>query len=186
MQAERRTYALAAVLVVAVIVLIVDRAMKSGPESASAIEITRPIPEAGGRKLPPAAAPGAGGPAAKSSEPGSAGEDWLRRLPDEPEVRDLFRSLTARPEADGSAAHDTPDPVERFCAAHRLEATFQDGGVGCAVVNGRVVRGGQNIGGFRLVAVDAFRAVFRRGRLEAVLTMDVPASSPETRASDGG
>jgi hypothetical protein len=181
---DRRTCVLAGIFVLALIALIVDRWMTGGPESASAEEVERPASRTETRKPPDVAAPRAARADAAVVEPPSS-VGWLNGLPDAPDVRDLFAPAKASAKAEADGAEDgTADPVAGFVASHRLEATFQDGAVGCAVVDGRVVRRGQGVDGFRLVSVDAFRAVFRRGGNEAILTMNAAITGPETRPSN--
>jgi hypothetical protein len=180
-RASRRTYALTSVSILAVIALIVDRAMTNGPQSASAYAIDRPA--AGAARKATAAAPPRAASADAAPGPTTRPDDWLGRLPDAPEVRDLFATAKALGENGAGAVAPSVDPAAEFVAAHRLEATFRDASLGCAVVDGRIVRRGQKTDGFTLVAVDAFQAVFRQGQHEAVLTMEQPTAGPETRPS---
>jgi hypothetical protein len=179
MQIRPKHCVYAGALALALIGFALDRALRSGPRDVSAAEI-QPKPQ----DKPPSAA-AAAAPAgsrqnnrddAAAPSSGSASR-WLRELPEVPEARDLFAPANLFPaasdgDADGANGKDN-DPIAEFIGAHRLNGTFHDGRTSCAVVNGRVVRPGQVMDGFRLTSVDSFRATFREGHREAVLLMNV-------------
>ncbi len=182
MPARRKTLLYAGGLGLAIVGLIVDRALRQAPASASG-EPTRP--PAGPAAAPP---PSAGRTDVTPTPWRSRAGDWLRQLPDVPEVRDVFDANSlgeSDPERTAAGENGGPaDPVAAFVASHHLGATFRDRENAYAIVNGRIVRIGQTVDGFRLITIDSFRATFTNGRAVAVLALSAanPAVSPDAAA----
>jgi hypothetical protein len=183
MRNRRKAYIYGGILALAVLVLLIDRAMRTAPQDVSAAEVP-----------PPATAKDAAAAAARQPTPEvslktaapalpSAAARWLHDLPDVPEVRDLFAPSNLFPPRTEARESETDvkhkDPVAEFVASHRLSATFRDGRSACAVVDGRVLRPGHELNGFRLVGVDSFRATFVQGSLQAVLRLTTPEQAPD-------
>ncbi len=169
-------------MAVAVVAFGIDRLLAPGPEPAVAAG-NGPAARAGAPKGTPAAS------AAKTGDkPATAIEnpviDALRRLPEVPEVRDLFAQPgpdRRRPDRSFAGENGDPnaDPAEAFRNAHRLEATFQDGSEMVAVVDRALVRPGQCIDGFCLSKVFPFRAIFRQQDVEVALEMGTDEKGPK-------
>ena len=167
MRNRRKTYIYGGILALAVLALLIDRVMRTAPQGVSAAEVPSPTPaRASAAARPPA--PDVPQKTAAPALPSTAAR-WLHDLPDVPEVRDLFAPSnlfpprSEAPESETDVKHK--DPVAEFVASHRLSATFRDGQSACAVVDGRVLRPGHELDGFRLVNVDSFRATFVQGSL---------------------
>ncbi|MGB9626319.1 MAG: hypothetical protein ACPMAQ_15815 [Phycisphaerae bacterium] len=183
MRNRRKAYIYGGILALAVLALLIDRAMYTAPQGVSAAEVPPSTPakaSAADAARPPA--PDAPRRTAAPALPNAAAR-WLHDLPDVPEVRDLFAPSnlfpprSEAPEAETDVKHK--DPVAEFVASHRLSATFRDGRSTCAVVDGRVLRPGHQLDGFRLVSVDSFRATFVQGSLQAVLRLIAPEQAPD-------
>jgi hypothetical protein len=81
---------------------------------------------------------------------------------------------TSAPEAAPVAA----EPVRTFEDDHRVTSVFMTGQGGGAVVNGKLLRVGQEIDGYRLLRVSASGAVFASGEQEAAMPLCKGAVSP--------
>ncbi|MBP7933282.1 MAG: hypothetical protein KA354_01425 [Phycisphaerae bacterium] len=180
MLSPRKKYIYGTIFGLACIGFAVDRIIGPGPEEAGAREAaagpakaaapSSAATAAGGTKSPPAPSE-----AAAAAEPISPAAQRIRNLPEITEVRDLFRPTATEPalsETEQAREQDAElDEVAAFVTAHRLEGTFNDGRNRMAMVNGRALRPGQVLDGFRLEKVEPYRAVFRNRDREAVLTM---------------
>jgi len=181
MQKRRKTYVYGGVLALALLVLIIDRATRTAPKDVSAAEVPPPD-KASASVAPQPTAPRVPEKDTPSAPPLLAAR-WLRDLPDVPEVRDLFAPSNLLP-PQTQPAEDAPhaprkDTAAAFARNHRLSATFRDGRSACAVVDGRVLRPGHELDGFRLISVDSFRATFVQGNLEAVLRLALPEQTSD-------
>jgi hypothetical protein len=192
MLSPRKKYIYGAIFGVACVGFMIDRMIGPGPEEAGAKETTT------GSSKAPAPSPSANtadgskpsavrNETSVAPEPVSPAAQGIKRLPEITQVRDLFRPMaaeTAPSEAEQVRRQETEaDVVAAFVAAYRLQGTFHDGAVRVAMVNGRTLRPGQVIGGFRLEQVETFRVVFRKDGREAVLAMPENGTGPETRGS---
>lgn len=192
MLSPRKKYIYGAILGLAGIGFVVDRIIGPGPEAAGANE---PAVESPKTPAPsPSVAPAAGNnsPSTRNEtpvapEPLSPAAQGIKRLPEIAEVRDLFRPValeSASSEVEQARRQEAEvDVAAAFIAGHRLEGTYRDGTTRVAMVNGRPLRPGQVLGGFRLERVDSFQAVFRKDGREAVLTMPENGAGPETRGT---
>lgn len=177
----------------AAIGFVVDRIIGPGPEEAGAKEPSAVSAKAAAPA--PVAAPATGKSTSARNEPSvvpeSAGRaaQEIRRLPDIAEVRDLFRATPpTSPTSETEQAREEKaeaDVVAEFIAGHRLEGTFDDGTIRVAMVNGRTLRPGQVLGGFRLERVEAYQAVFQKDGREAVLALPGTEAGPETKGGRG-
>lgn len=187
MSSRNKYYVYGAVLGIAVIVLVADRAMRQAPAPAEASDSAAATPQrptpARTTSPPSSAAPMA--EKASAHVDGSIKSQWLRDLPEVPEVRDLFAMARSKPpETDEQASgqegrENDPDPSVSFADAHRLHATFQDGRVSYAVIDGRMIQVGQSIDGFRLESVSAYQATFCAGKHKAILSLSSSNSTPD-------
>jgi len=165
---------------------IIDRACDSGPDQAAAANAPagKKTSKAPGRSP---ASPGPRNTAPPSTEPDDPAVKALARLPDLPEARDLFATadFTAQQQAfAGNAADDAPaDPAVEFAVSHSLQATLQDGSDRVALVDGRILRPGQTLDGFRLLRVDPYRAIFRFRDVETPLLLKTDTKGPEKAGS---
>jgi hypothetical protein len=155
-----------AALGLAVAAMLVDRLVvgpdAAAPKSAEATIASRP------------AAPAA--PAAPATTvPASAPirlADRLKVLAEAPNLdplhaRDAFvppESWLAQPKTpETAAAAPAADPAEKFIHEHKLTSVLTAGDGGIAMVNGKVLRVGQEVDGFKLVRLEPGCAVFRGG-----------------------
>lgn len=189
MQSRRKTYIYVGTLALAVVGFLVDRALQSGPQDAAAREVQ---PKAHDKPpQTPLAARATQQNTADSGTPAPSPDSasrWLRELPEVTEVRDPFASTNLfPPDAEATAEEaggKARDPIADFITTHRLSATFRDDRSACAVVDGRVLRPGQQLDGFRLITVDPFRATFRQGNRQAVLPMLTAEQAEENNAAE--
>jgi hypothetical protein len=92
-------------------------------------------------------------------------------------VRDAFLPSAAWISGPKVIVHDTAaEAAQAFRDRHRLTAIFLGPGGSTAIINGRAVREGQQIGGFTLVLIGARSTMFSAGAHQVELTLD-PASS---------
>ena len=182
-----------AVLAIALIAFAVDRLVfQSGTTSPARAEARVAATSTASKN--PAAAPAA--PAAAdgndhAAEPATAAP-WAERLTvladtleiDPDSMRDAFLLddvwLAELQPPQGAAALDTPDSVRQFRATYRVSVIMLVGDGGSALVNGQVIRVGQDLGGFRLVSLTPTTATFERGttRVELALPSAADATAP--------
>ncbi|HOW72017.1 MAG TPA: hypothetical protein PKY77_15565 [Phycisphaerae bacterium] len=180
MLSPRKKYIYGTIFGLACIGFVVDRIIGPGPEEAGARETAAGPAKAAAPAPAATAAGGTKSPSAQSEamaapEPTSPAAQRIRDLPEIAEARDLFRPTATEPalsETEQAREQNAElDEVAAFVAAHRLEGTFNDGRLRMAMVNGRTLRPGQVLDGFRLDKVEPYRAIFRNRDREAVLTM---------------
>jgi hypothetical protein len=106
---------------------------------------------------------------------------------DPADVKDAFTPAAAWievPKAADQAPPAAPPPavapevVRRFEDDHVVTSVLMTGQGGAAVVNGKLVRVGREIDGYRLSRVTASGAVFESGEQEVVITIRKAANSP--------
>jgi len=169
------------VLVTSVVAFAVDRALRSEPASAEAGGLSSGSEADAGPARPKArnktkitSKTGQSAPRAPAAEPPPGADpilDWLERIPELPVSRDVFalsgsflaqqRKLEEAVKQAQAKAEPAPDPGQTFASQRQLQSTLVGPGVALAVVNGEVLRIGEEIDGFTLTRVDAYRAEFR-------------------------
>lgn len=163
------------------LILVVDQVLLGPPQGA----------RASGAQPPPATPPTTTVPASAAAEqsrttaastPTEAvdASGWNARLvalADEPEAQASPDPFASQP------PERTPEPegldAARFAAEHRLTAVVTGGAVGAvgvAMVNGRPIRVGESVAGYRLVRVDARSAEFRWG--DETVRLELPTQTP--------
>ena len=178
---QRTVYA--AALGLALVSLVVDRLFlggASGPADAAAS--TSAAPGAPGSAT---AATAAVAPVAASLDAGEMLADRLDLIARShalllDDVHDAFRAAPdwypPQRAAQGTTDNTAPATVETFPIRHRLMAVLQgDGGVDRAIVDGRPVRVGQIVDGFRLLNVTTRSALFERDGQTVELQIAEPA-----------
>jgi len=83
---------------------------------------------------------------------------WIDEL--DPPKRVAEPTFDDAPRADVKAAPSQPDPDARFRAAHTLTSIMRTEDGGCALINGRVVQVGHQLGSYKLVELTEAVAVF--------------------------
>lgn len=142
-------------------------------QSASNLLVTRPQHPAVIAHINPVVAPRSNGPS--KDEPlvglGALAERMhamaeVERL-DLADAKDVFRppvewvgNLAATPQADHSTVVAGPDPVASFRERHHLIAVLKSSKGGMAILDGKSVRPGQTVDGFKLVRIEENAAVF--------------------------
>lgn len=159
----------------------------SGPREA---EAAAPAPPA---SRPPAAAPApaASAPAVAESAPAPGSRSVAEHLLslataqglDPALVREAFvpaeswlSQLKKPVETAATAAPAGPDPAAVFAEKHKLSSIVRSAGSGSVILDGRLLRVGEERDGFRLVRLGSDRAVFRAvsGGAEAELRLPGP------------
>ena len=167
------------VLALAAIAFVVDRVFLGEPESASADE---PLPLATKAKV-------ARDPLTEPEEPVGPIDPTLDRLEQLPEAvpeRDVFSLsgafLARQKELEEEAAKATEaqeiqkiDPAETFAKQHTLQTTLLGPDLSMAMIDGKVVRVGDTLDGFRLVQINSYRVKFRHGVSGAVVVLSLPS-----------
>ena len=159
---------------------ILDRTFHGQPASAPAETSSCP-PKAA--KLPKPEPPDAAEPA----ETADRSLTWLEQLGEQRSARDAFapsagmlmhyEKLRRVAELEEQQQGPTPGSPEAFQAEHELQGTFVSREAMLAVVDGRLLRSGDTIDGFRLAKVEPYRAEFRRGRHRVTLSIPLPAAT---------
>jgi hypothetical protein len=74
-------------------------------------------------------------------------------------------AAAAEQQKEAQQVHPQPEttPADEFAAAHRLEAVLISESGQLAIVDGRPIRVGESLDGFRLAGVETLAAVFERG-----------------------
>ena len=176
---QRKIYL--AILALALVALAVDRllspsggtAPSEARASSDAPAAQRPAPEA---RKPEAKATAKDAPSA-SSVLADRLEEMRREkgldLADAAAVPDAFTAPKSWPAVSG-AGQATPRQslAEKFAASHRLEAVMLGSESNYAVVNGRCLRVGETLDGFRLVAIGKQSATFDSEGLQVRLTLE--------------
>jgi hypothetical protein len=184
-----------------------QRAVASRPSAAARPTTPRPLPalavSTAGATASPAAPTAAAAVAAQPTSLSSrlAALDEAMRLSREA-VADAFRPSAAwiaaaepPPAATQPVAEAAPAPAAKpaapkvdhgaaFAQAHVLTAVMHNGSRGMAIVNGRVCRVGQRIGGFKLIDVGLTEAVFLGKGTE--VTLKLPGQSPTLDPNGAG
>lgn len=147
-------------------------------------------PQAAARSAGVAATPNASSPGTATSQPASlasrlAALDQAMRLSRE-SVADAFRPSAAwvaasqPPPPPGPAAAPAPTPKPAppkvdhgavFAKRYQLSALMNDGRGGMAIVNGKLYKVGQSVGGFRLIDVGLTEAIFLGKGTEVTLKL---------------
>jgi len=167
------------VLALALIAFIVDRAFLAEPESAYAEE---PLPTASKAKV-------THDTVTDTAEP--VGEidptlDRLEQLPESVPGRDVFSlsgAFLARQKkleeeaAKAAEAAEAPkiNPAQTFAETHSLQTTMVSENLSMAVVDGKVVRVGDVLDGFRLVQINSYQVRFQHGTSGAVVELTLPS-----------
>lgn len=114
--------------------------------------------------------------------------DRLERMRTYPTGRDVFQTtprmlqhyenLEQLVGTEEGESGPKPGSPEAFVAENRLQGTFAAGASILAIVNGRVLRVGDEIEGFRLERVLRTAAEFRRGTDRVTLSLPSPLEAP--------
>jgi hypothetical protein len=180
MKLSKSRIVLLAMLGLAVAAFLVDRLVSgaAGPTKAAGSSEAAPTKAAGAAAAGPASA--AAAPVAKPAETAEPS-----RTPSTTSVADRLKALASRmPNLKGAAARDAlalpsswvvtvkapddpippaTDPTGRFLQDHRLTAVLIADNGGLAIVNGKPIRAGEEIDGFRLIRLAPGFAVFQFG-----------------------
>lgn len=124
--------------------------------------------------------------------PARTASDTSTPLPTSPDASTITRwNALARKRAEAQSATPPADPfsssyepgsaigapsAQAFVGAHQLTAVLAAGEQSLAMVNGKSVRLGESVGGYRLVRVDARSAEFVAG--EVVVRLSLPGDGP--------
>ena len=167
-----------AVLAVALLALVVDRALLGGgsaPAGASASSNEAPAKVAPEPELKDPCEPDSEPAAVKLSQ--RLETLWSEGNPDVSQARDLF-SLPARWLADVNPvapADESPeqDPVTAFAASHQLRGVVRanQADLHCVTVDDQVLRLGEKLDGFELVAIGDDSATFEAGGKQVTLKL---------------
>jgi len=164
---------------------LIDRLFLGEPASADAEETpSAPPNRAKPRRTHPSRTP------ETSPQVADRSLSWLERLSDPPLVRNVFSPSSSmlrhyqklRQEAKLKEEEDAgpqPGSPEAFEASHVLQATFVSEGTRLAVVDGKVLRLGRVLDGYRLSGIDSQQATFRRGRDRVTLSIPMPVTFDE-------
>jgi hypothetical protein len=200
MKLSKSKLALLAMLGLAVAAFLVDRFVlgTAGPSKAAGSNEAAPKTVGAAAAGPASAAPT---PAAKPVEAVETS-----RPPAGPSVADRLKALASRmPNLKGAAARDalalpaswvttvkTPDdpvppatdPAGRFLQEHRLTAVLIADNGGLAIINGKPIRVGEEIDGFRLLRLAPGYAVFQFGAdgIEVKLPVEALRGERQTAA----
>lgn len=175
---ERKVYF--AALVLGLCALGIDRITRGGGTGAETEGEAAVIKPAVHSPAPPTSRP----IVASTHTSGSPGGTLARRLQDarRPDSArgtppDLFQ-VSAK--WAGTVAHAAPPAAPdavRFRATYHLTGVLISPQGNRAIVNGRSVRVGETLEGFRLMSVDVGRAVLDSGRTQVILSIESPASA---------
>lgn len=96
-----------------------------------------------------------------------------------PEMQDIYidqpvEEPAKAEEAARNEAELARQALERFVGSHQLKGTTLADDVSWAIINDRVVRVGERIGGFELVKVERYRVILQNGPSQAVLSLQLP------------
>jgi hypothetical protein len=147
---------------------VVDQVLLGPPLGASAGQVTPAAPPAPTAQGPKPAARAASSDASVVDAAESL-RDWNAQLVSrsaESPAPSPFAPLEAREPEES----DVMSPHE-FKAQHQLSGVMASGDIGIAMINGTAVRIGQEVGGYRLIRVDARSAEFRAGELTVRLEL---------------
>jgi len=177
MNAQRWIYV--GVLSLAAIAFVVDRVFLSEPENAYADE---PLPSVTKAKA-------ANKASSETEVPVDELDPTLDRLEQLPEAmpgRDIFSLsgafLARRQKLEEEAlkaaeAAEVPkvDPAETFAKEHTLQTTMVSSNLSMAVVDGKVIRIGETIDGFRLVQINSYQVKFKHHADGATVVLSLPS-----------
>lgn len=162
----------------------------AGSASPAAAGPSAAVPHSAARPAGVAATPNASPPGTATSQPASlasrlAALDQAMRLSRD-SVADAFRPSAAwiaasqppPPPAPVAAPAPTPKPAPPkvdhgavFAKRYQLSALMNDGRGGMAIVNGKLYKVGQSVGGFRLIDVGLTEAIFLGKGTEVTLKL---------------
>lgn len=166
-------------LALAVIGFVVDQVFLAEPENASAAEPLQLVKKTAVASNTPSA----------TEEPGGEVDPTLDRLEQLPEAvpgRDVFslsgafldRQKKLEEEAAQAAkAAEIPkvDPTETFAEQHTLQTTMVSRNLSLAVIDGKMVRVGDTLDGFRLVQIDSYRVKFQHNLSGSTVVLSLPS-----------
>lgn len=95
-----------------------------------------------------------------------------------PAMRDHYRSQSQG--ASKQRQQKKLDRVDGFTKSHRLEGTCVQPGAQWAIVNDRIVRIGDQIGGFQVTGIEDYRALFSNGQETVVLSLPMGVTAQES------
>lgn len=175
MELSKRQKSGVAVLAIGLLALVVDRAFLGGggaPAGASASSTEAPAELIGEATDPPEA--DSESPAIRLAQ--RLETLWSERNPDMSQARDIF-SLPAPWLADVRPATpvDSPPPVQDavtvFAASHQLRGVVIADQGGCVTVDDHLLRLGDELDGFKLVAIEGDSATFEAGGKQVSLRL---------------
>jgi hypothetical protein len=175
MKLSKSRIAALAALGLAVLALAADRLWIGSGETSPrpAAASSAPVATALAPAAPTGSAPAAGNVSAATGRASVA--DRLKQLAagknlDADGVKEAFApaeswmvQVAAPPAVAEEAAPKPSDPVESFADTHKLTSVLISGSGGIAMVNGKMLRMGQEIEGYRLVGLAPGSATFRSG-----------------------
>lgn len=148
------------------VILVADQVLLGPPQGASASQTTPAV------QPPPA-------PAAENNDAGDSPSAALPLSRESSELVETWNARLSEATTEGLLEADLADPfaaVEQyepeptglmaplaFQQQHKLSSVMTGGDIGVAMINGKPVRIGQTIEGYRLISVDDRSAVFRAG-----------------------
>lgn len=154
------------------LILVVDQVLLGPPQNAQAESMALP---------PPAVAAASPAPQATQPKPTQGGAkdaqaigDWNEKL--KATLKDEAEGVPNpfQPGASSTALPGTLSP-QAFQREHKLSAVLTSGEVSVAMVNGRAIRIGEEVSGYRLLRVDARSAEFVAG--DQIVKLLLPTQS---------
>jgi len=176
---NRKRWIYVGVLALVVITFVVDRVFLGEPESTYADEPLQQMTKAKAASKTPT----------NMQEPGEPVDPTLDRLEQLSEAlpdRDVFSLsgafLARQKKLEEEAAKVTEekkapkiDPAEIFAQSHSLQTTMVSENLSMAVIDGKVVRKGDTLDGFRLTHIDAYKVKFVHEAIGAVVELALPS-----------
>lgn len=114
---------------------------------------------------------------------------WLNKLDESQYPRNVFTPSTAmlahykqleQASEDQKAKQRGPQPgsPEAFRAEHKLQCTSIGKGAALAIINGKMLRVGDKIDGYRIKSIKPYRVELSRKRDKVILSLPVPTATP--------
>ena len=154
------------------LILVVDQVLLGPPQNAQAESVALPPPAVTTSSPAPQAAQPK--PTQGDAKGAQAIGDWNDRL--QATLKDGTESVP-NPFQPGSSSTALPGTLspQAFQREHKLSAVLTSGEVSVAMVNGRAIRIGEEVSGYRLLRVDARSAEFAAG--DQVVKLLLPTQS---------
>ncbi|MCP3904437.1 MAG: hypothetical protein GY715_12485 [Planctomycetes bacterium] len=179
MNLTKRQKSGAAIAIVCVTALAVDKVILSPPAGAVASTAAAPVPAVATIPVTPhddAPDISVDGPTPRAVLADRFETFAAARGLDASAVPDAFQTPSEWQQDDRPIVIDVPESAEgaEFRRRHRLTAVMANGGRGLAIIDGRGLRVGQKLDGFELVEVNKRSVVLVSAGLRVTLTLDEP------------